>query len=149
MNPSAILAALTLSATAFAAAGAESISVVEPYVRLTPPGSRATAAYMVVKNGSEANLAIVKADSPAAKLVELHTHLNDGGVMRMRQVKEIPLPAKGEAVLAPGGYHVMLIDLKAPLKEGEKIPISLGFSDGSTKTFEAPVKKPQAQMHAH
>jgi len=57
-------------------------------------------------------------------------------------VKEIALPAKGEAVLQPGGYHVMLIDMKTPLKEGDKVAITLGFSDGGSKTVEAPVVKP-------
>lgn len=131
-------AALAFSATCLAA---DAITIIDPYVRLAPPGARATGAYMVVRNAGETALSIVKAASPAAKTVELHTHIHDGGVMRMRQVKDIPLPAKGEAVLAPGGYHVMLIDMKAPLKEGDKVAITLGFSDGSTKSIEAPVRR--------
>ncbi|MCX8018449.1 MAG: copper chaperone PCu(A)C [Rhodocyclaceae bacterium] len=142
---------LPLAAFFFAASvcAADPITVVDPYVRLAPPGSRTTAAFMVVKNASDKAVALVKAESPVAGVTELHTHLNDGGVMRMRQVKEIPVPAKGEAVLAPGGYHVMLIDLKAPLKEGDKVAITLGFADGGAKTIEAPVRKPQPQMHGH
>ncbi len=101
---------------------------------------------MVVKNTSDKDIQIVKADSPVAKITELHNHINDNGVMRMRQVKEIALPAKGEAVLKPGGYHVMLIDMKAPLKEGDKVAITLKFSDGGTKTIEAPVKKSMIEM---
>ena len=143
------LAALlsTLLATPVCAAGlADQISVVDPYVRMAPPGAKVTAAFMVVKNTSDKDIQIVKADSPAAKVTELHNHINDNGVMRMRQVKEIPLPAKGEAVLKPGGYHVMLIDMQAPLKEGDKLAITLKFSDGGTKTIEAPVKRQAAEM---
>ena len=135
-----------LSAPACAAGLADQISVIDPYVRLAPPGAKATAAFMIVRNTSDKEIQIVKANSPSANATELHNHTNDGGVMRMRQVKEIALPAKGEAVLKPGGYHVMLIDMKAPLKEGDKVAITLGFSDGGTKTIEAPVKKAMAEM---
>jgi len=66
--------------------------------------------------------------------------------MKMRQVKEIAVKAGGQAELKPGSYHVMLIDLKAPLKEGETVPLTLTFDDGSSQTIDAPVKKPQAMM---
>jgi periplasmic copper chaperone A len=130
----------------FSAGLADQISVVDPYVRMAPPGAKVTAAFMVVKNTSDKDIQIVKADSPAANVTELHNHINDNGVMRMRQVKEVPLPAKGEAALKPGGYHVMLIDMKVPLKEGDKVAITLKFSDGGTKTIDAPVKRQAAEM---
>lgn len=138
------LASLTTSV--FAAGLADQISIIDPYVRLAPPGTKTTGAFMTIKNASDKDIQIVKADSPAAHATELHNHINDSGIMRMRQVREIALPAKGEAVLKPGGYHVMLIDMKAPLKEGDKVAITLGFSDGGTKTIEVPVKKPIVEM---
>jgi copper(I)-binding protein len=62
--------------------------------------------------------------------------------MQMRKVEAIDIKAKGEAVLKPGGLHVMLIDLKAPMKEGETVPITLTFDDGSSKKVDAKVVKP-------
>jgi copper(I)-binding protein len=138
---------LTCLATPLLAAGlADQISVVDPYVRMAPPGAKTTAAFMTIRNTSDRNLHIVSASTRIANTTELHNHLNDGGVMRMRQVKEIALPAKGEAQLKPGGYHIMLIDMQAPLKEDDKVAITLGFSDGGTKTVEVPVKKLLAEM---
>lgn len=151
----AILAA-SLPLGAFAAGAADGISVVNPYVRMAPPGAMATGAFMVIKNTADKDARLVKAESSASKVAELHTHINDGGVMKMRPVPAIDIKAKGEAVLQPGGLHVMLIDLKGPMKEGDKVAITLGFDDGSSKQIEAPVKKPMPMpmpmdhsMHKH
>lgn len=133
-----------LSAPAFAAGVADAITVVDPYVRQAPPGAMATGAFMVIRNTGAKDVKLVRADNPASKLTELHTHINEGGVMKMRPVKDIPVKAKGEAVLKPGGLHVMLIDMKAPMKEGDMIPITLTFDDGSSKKVDVPVKKPTA-----
>ena len=133
-----------LSAPTFAAGAADSVTVVDPYVRQAPPGATTTGAFMVLKNGGTKDIKLVKADNPASKTTELHTHLNEGGVMKMRPVKDIEVKAKGEAVLKPGGLHVMLIDMKAPMKDGDVIPITLTFDDGSSKKVDVPVKKPTA-----
>jgi len=132
----------TVSLPAFAA----DLGVVDAYVRMVPTGTPTTGAFMTIKNSGSTDRKLVKADSPAAKTVELHNHINDNGVMKMRQVKEIAVKAGGQAELKPGSYHVMLIDLKAPLKEGETVPLTLTFDDGSSQTIDAPVKKPQAMM---
>lgn len=144
------LAALTaaFSASSLAAGDADSVTVLEPYVRLAPPGAPTTAAFMVLKNSGAKDIRLVKADNPASKLTELHTHINDGGVMRMRQVPAIEIKAKGETRLAPGGLHVMMIDLKGPMKDGDRITLSLGFEDGTSKQVEAPVVRPTAAMPA-
>lgn len=133
-----------LAAPSFAAGAADSITVVDPYVRQAPPGAMATGAFMVIRNGSAKDVKLVKADNPATRLTELHTHINDAGVMKMRPVKDIPIKAKGEAVLKPGGLHVMLIDMKSQLKDGDTIPLTLTFDDGSSKKVDVPVKKPMA-----
>jgi len=138
------LAALTaaFSNVAMAAGAADGISAVGPFVRLAPPGAQATGAFMVLKNSGDKDVKLVRAASPAAKIVELHDHINDGGVMKMRKVDAVDIKAKGEAVLKPGSLHVMLIDLTAPMKEGDKIPLTLGFDDGSSKQIEVPVMRP-------
>jgi hypothetical protein len=140
---SLLAAGLIASAGVFAGA-ADQVTVQDPYVRLAPPNAPATAAFMVIRNTGDKDVKVVKADNPVSKVTELHTHLNEGGVMKMRPVPAIDVKAKGEAVLKPGGLHVMLIDLKAPMKEGDTVPLTLTFDDGSTKKVDAKVVKPTA-----
>ncbi len=142
-NISLLLASLMVSAAALAAS-ADNVTVQEPYVRLAPPNAPATGAFMVIKNNGDKDVKVVKADNPVSKVTELHTHLNDGGVMRMRPVAAIDVKAKGDAVLQPGGLHVMMINLLTPLKEGDSVPITLTFDDGSSKKVDAKVVRPVA-----
>lgn len=144
--PLLIVAAIALPAATPSLATEADVSVADPYVRMVPPGIPTTGAFMVIKNNGEVDRKLLRADSPVAKTVELHRHLNDNGVMKMRQVREIDIKAKSEAVLKPGAYHVMLIDLKQAIKEGETIPMTLTFDDGSTKKIDVPVKMPQAML---
>jgi hypothetical protein len=89
---------------------------------------------------SNAEVTLIGAESPAAGAIELHTTINDNGVMRMRQIEEGIVLAPDEAVeLAPGGMHLMLIDLAAPLVEGEKIALTLYFAGADDLTVEVPV----------
>ncbi len=149
---SALLALPTLLGLAsmpiFAAEDAAgSVSVADPYVRAVPPGQRSSAAFMTLRNGSGTELAVVSAESPASKIVELHTHINEGGMMRMRQIEKIVVPAQGRTLLKPGGLHVMLIELRQALKAGDEVPVTLVFQDGSRKTIQAPVRKIKTRMH--
>ena len=132
--------AFALACAAPAHAAEPAVNVSEPYVRLVPPSAPATGAFMLLSNTGNAARQLVAADSPVAKTVELHTHLNENGVMKMRQIKEIGIPAHGETRLKPGSYHVMLIDLKAPLQEGDGVPLTLTFDDGSVQKVVAPVR---------
>lgn len=147
---SVLFAACSLSTAVFAGA-ADDVLVRDAYIRLAPPNAPATAAFMVLKNAGAQPVQLVAADNPASKTTELHTHLNDNGVMRMRQVPAIDIPAAGEAVLQPGGLHVMLIGMKAPLSEGQVVPLTLKFGDGSSKQLDVKVQRaaaagPQMQM---
>ena len=135
---STLAAGLLFSAGVLAGA-ADNVSVQDPYVRLAPPNAAATGAFMVIRNTGDKDVKVVKADNPVSKATELHTHLNEGGVMKMRPVQAIEIKAKGEAVLKPGGLHVMMIDLKVPMKEGDSVPITLTFDDGSSKQVDARV----------
>ena len=139
-----MLAAGLLFSAGVLAGAADNVSVQDPYVRLAPPNAAATAAFMVIRNTGDKDVKVVKADNPISKATELHTHLNEGGVMKMRPVPAIEIKAKGEAVLKPGGLHVMMIDLKAPLKEGDSVPITLTFDDGSSKQVDAKVVRATA-----
>lgn len=140
---SLLAAGLMLSAGVLAGA-ADNITVQDPYVRLAPPNAPATGAFMVIKNTGDKDVKVLKADNPASRVTELHTHLNENGVMKMRPVAAIEVKAKGQAVLQPGGLHVMMIDLKAPMKEGDVVPITLSFDDGSSKQVDAKVVRPMA-----
>ncbi|HJW82501.1 MAG TPA: copper chaperone PCu(A)C [Acidiferrobacterales bacterium] len=124
----------------WAAGAADHIHVVDPYVRVSPPGVDRTSAYLILHNTGKTDHALVKAASPAARVTELHTVMNEGGVMKMRPVEKIALKAGGETRLQPGGLHIMLIGLKQPLTEGGKVALTLSFDDGSQKSVQAPVK---------
>ena len=110
----------------FCAPALAQVQVDKPWVRATAPGAKVGGGYMVIRNGGAADK-LLSASSPAAAKVELHVHLNDNGVMRMREVPAFDVPAKGAFELKPGGAHLMFMDIKRPFKEGEKLPVKLKF----------------------
>lgn len=144
MKQLSLLAAGLMFSAGVLAGAADHVTVQDPYVRLAPPNAPATGAFMVIKNTGDKDVKVLKADNPASRVTELHTHLNENGVMKMRPVPGIEVKAKGQAVLQPGGLHVMMIDLKAPMKEGDIVPITLSFDDGSSKQVDAKVMRPMA-----
>ena len=129
-----------------AADAASSVSVSDPYVRAVPPGQPNSAAFMQLRNSDAVGHSIMRAESPVAKIVELHTHIKEGGMMKMRQVKQIDILAHGDTVLQPGGLHVMLIGLKGDLTPGENVDVTLVFEDGSKKLLQAQVRKIKMKM---
>jgi len=122
---------------------AQGVSVMEPWVRATVAGQQATGAFMKL-NASQASR-LVQADSPVAGLVELHEMRMDKDVMRMSAIPGLDLPAGRSVELKPGGYHVMLMQLKQQIRDGETVPITLTFQapDGRKETLEV---KAQARM---
>lgn len=128
------------------AAYAADITVQEPYARVVPPGAPASAAFMKLHNNGDSDRKLVSASSDIAEVVELHTHIHDNGVMRMRPVENIEIPAGEEAVLQPGGLHIMLINLKKPMAAGDKVTIDLQFDDGSHQSVEAEAREVQPTM---
>ena len=114
--------------------------VVEPWTRESPMLDLAGAAYMVIHNSTDADDAIVAVSSPVAEFVELHlSSMDDEGMMSMNQVAEIPVPAHADAVLEPGGFHLMLINLSEPLTEGTEVELTLEFMSAEPQTVVAPV----------
>lgn len=122
-------------------ASAKGISVDSPYVREVPPGQMTSASFLILKNDSAKNIALIKASSDVAKNVELHEHVHEGGMMKMRQVKQIDVAANSATSLKPGGYHIMLIGLTRKIKAGDRVNINLEFDNGDKKTIKAEVKK--------
>ena len=131
-----------------ALAGESALRIDDPYVRLVPPGTTTTGAFMTIHNASSAERKLVKATSPISDKVQLHTHMNENGVMKMREIPEIVVPASGKVELKPGSYHIMLIEMKSELKEGDQVPITMSFDDGSTSRIEATVRKLSMTMPA-
>ena len=107
-------------------------------MRGTVTGQKATGAFMQLK--SPADSALVGASSPVAKVVEVHEMKMEGGMMKMNAVDRLALPAGKAVDLKPGGYHVMLMDLVAPLKEGDMVPLQLTFEDKSGQKQTVEVK---------
>jgi len=102
-------------------------------IRIGRPWTRAAAAngngagFMTLRNtGAQADR-LLSAASPIARVVELHTHVREGDVMRMRPVQDIPVPAGETVELRPGGLHVMLIGLNGPMQQGARVPVTLRF----------------------
>ncbi|WP_026972887.1 copper chaperone PCu(A)C [Aliagarivorans marinus] len=125
------------------------IIIAHPYVRATPPGVTTSAAFMHIKNDAASSLSLVSATTQQASKVELHTMVQEGDIMMMRQVDAIDLPGNGEVMLKPGGLHVMLFGLEKPLVEGDSLKLELQFSDGSSQQISAPIKKVAAGMQHH
>lgn len=107
------------------------VSVSQPWARATMPGQDVGAAYMVLQSPTDATLTAIT--SPAADTIEIHKMAMNKGVMEMRMLEALPLPAGKAVKLAPGGFHLMLFDLKKPLKAGEKLPLTLTIRDKSGK----------------
>ena len=110
------------------------LTVEAAWARASAGAARAGAAYLRIANAGAEDDRLVGVSAPVAERVELHTHSMSDGVMRMRKVHAIPVPGGKSAELKPGGHHVMLIGLRAPLKEGETFPLTLIFDKAGTIT---------------
>ena len=111
------------------------IKIENAWSRATPPGAKIAAGYLTIRNASKTADKLVAANSPAAEKVETHVTVKDGDIFRMREVKGYDIPAGGAFELKPGGAHLMLVNVRAPLKEGDKVPLTLRFERaGEVKT---------------
>lgn len=146
-------ALLALSATTGFAAD---IEIKAPWVRGTVAGQTATGAFMEVT--SKAGATLVGAASPVAGVTEIHEMKMDGGVMKMRAVARLDLPAGKPVILGPSGYHVMLMNLKQTIKPGDSVPLTLQFEGKDKKVEMVEVvaevrdltsKAPAANRHQH
>jgi periplasmic copper chaperone A len=108
----------------------------KPWTRATAPGASVAGGYMVIRNAGAATDRLVSVSSPVSGKVELHVHINDNGVMKMREVPGYDVPAKGSFELKPGGAHLMFMDIKRPFKEGEKVPVKLKFEKAGEVSAE-------------
>jgi len=143
-----LLAATLLAA----AAGAQAqVTVSNAWVRATVPSQKATGAFLQLQSVQDAKF--VSVSSPLTPNAEVHEMAMQGDVMRMRQVQAVDLPAGKVVELKPGGHHIMLMNLKTQVKEGDTVPLTLVFQDkdGKRQTVEvkAPVHGLGSTGHAH
>lgn len=117
-----LLTCMSLTAVAQA-----EISITDAWVRASHAGQSVGAAYLTLKSPQAATLVYIETDR--ADSVEMHSMTMDKGVMKMRSLDSLPLPAGKPVKLAPGGLHLMLLDLTSPLKVGEQVHFRLCFKD--------------------
>ncbi len=119
------------------------VAVIDSWARASVPGQSVGAAYMTFISADDSTF--VRAETPIASSVEIHSMTMDNGVMKMRMLPEFPLKAGKEEKLAPGGFHLMLFDLKKQLKAGEQLELKLTFRDATGKitqqTLTLPIKE--------
>lgn len=125
------------------------IKIDHPWARASAGAVRVGAAFMTLSNGGKEADRLVKAATPQAGRVELHTHVMKDGTAMMQEVPAIDVKAAGTAELKPGGLHVMLFDLKMPLKEGETFPLTLTFEKAGTVTVQVQIEKRGAMQGEH
>jgi copper(I)-binding protein len=125
------------------------IMVVNAMSRPSPMAAGNGAAYMVILNGLDTDVQLTSAATEVAAVTELHETVNDNGVMRMQPRPEgFTIPAGGSVELKPGGKHVMMIDLVAPLEPGDEIELTLNFDNGDSMSFTVPVTEMSGEMPA-
>jgi len=136
---SAAVASILIASSAFAG----SLDISRPWARASAGGSGA--AYLTLHNSNDHDHTLVSVASNVAKRVELHNHTMIDGMLKMRQVKGgLKIPAGDTVMLKPGGYHIMMMGLHAPLKEGTTFPLTLSFDSGEDVTVTVNVNAPGA-----
>ena len=136
-----------LSILSIAAVFGADIEIDGAYARASIPNVPNSAAFFVIKNNSDKDIAITSANSDIAEKNELHTHIKENKMMKMMKIEKLVVPAKSSLELKSGGDHVMLMGLKKELKAGDEISLELSFSDGDKKSIKVPVKDLASTMH--
>lgn len=122
------------------------ITIKQPWARASAGRAPNGAAFMSLTNGGTEADRLVAASADIAKKAELHTHIKDGEVMKMRPVEAIEVPAGQTVTLQPGGLHVMFMGLHQPLQQGGRFPLTLEFAKAGKVIVEVPIQAPGAGM---
>ena len=140
MTVRSIVSTLAAACSLLAGAACAQVSVHDAWVRATVPQQKATGAFMQLTSTQDVRL--VQVQSPIAGVAEVHEMALEGDVMKMRAVPTLDLPAGKTVELKPGGYHLMLMDLKQPLKAGDTVPLSLTLRDAQGRESRTDVQVP-------
>lgn len=132
----------------------KSIEIDSAYVRATIPGTNVSSAYMNIVNNADEAIVLVGASGKISDRIEIHQHLMEDGMMKMRQVDSLVIAANNQVILQPSGYHLMIFNLVKPLAVGSDITVTLQFSDGKNVDVALPVqsikrKKQKEKAHHH
>jgi periplasmic copper chaperone A len=142
-----ITAASTFAANAQKSAVEPSLKVFDVWAKTTVPGGSVSAAYMHIKSAKP--LKLIKAESPLTNTVELHDMKMKDGVMEMKAVDAVVIPANKLIDLKPGGFHIMLIKVNKPIKKGDEVPLTLTFENEAKQTFTVDVKAKGQEKDSH
>ena len=121
------------------------IFISKAWVQAMPPSQTTTAAYMSITNNSSQEAVLVSASSDIAGVTEIHQMSQMNGMMKMAMISNLHILAQGKVELSPGGFHIMLINLKKPVNKGDIVPITLHFQDGSVIVVNAQAKLQQEE----
>lgn len=124
------------------------ISVEGAYIRSSIPGTTISSSYMIIENKGEKTVTLLGANSKISPRIEIHQHSMSDGMMRMRQLESIDIKAKQRIILQPSGLHLMLFDVKNPLKAQQKVELTLNFSNETSVTIQVPVYSPLQEKRA-
>lgn len=116
-----------------------SVKITDGHIRLLPPSAPNTGGFVTLENTSKEDINLIKVNGDISKLVELHTLIKDGDIMKMREVSEILISAGKKTYLKPGGLHLMFMGLKKPLKKDQKVMLELIFDNGEKQKVSFPV----------
>jgi len=131
---------MLLSYLALTPAAHAAVTVEQPWVRAMVPGQSVAAAYMKIRSSERA--ALVGVQTPAAQKVEIHEMSMSNGVMKMRPLTRLDLPSERTVELTPGGYHLMLMNVTKPLKEGDEVPLTLTIERQDKTRVQVEVQAP-------
>jgi len=135
---------------AWATADEPTIRIDDPWVREAPPMARVSAAYMIIENLSSQPKILLSATSPAFGRIEIHKTIIHTGMMQMQAQPQLVIAAHEQVTLAPGGYHLMLMEGQESLSIGDEVTLTLQFADDEEITLTMPVRKfTPPQMHHH
>jgi copper(I)-binding protein len=130
-------------------ASAADVSITDATVRGMPPGQKITAAFMSVTNNGNKSCNMMAVETDVTERAELHTHLHESGMMRMRQVEMVEIPVGETVEFKPGSLHVMMFGLKRDLLEGEKVTLSVDFSNCDDIVVDAKVRSAKKSHKNH
>jgi copper(I)-binding protein len=129
--------------------GVGDLQVRHPWTRATPAGATVAAGYLEIRNSGQQADRVVGASTPAAERVEFHVQVQEGDVLKMREVKDFGVPARQRLTLRPGGSHLMLVGLKQPLVKGARVPLTLRFERAGELQIELEVQPVDSRKPHH
>ena len=131
----------------------EILDIDDAWVAEAPPVAPVMGGYMKIENETDKPISITRASCPDFETVEIHEMSMSGGMMKMREIEKLDVPAGGKVELKPGGYHLMLIKPKQPFKKGDSMTVTLHMADGQSQAVKMKVKERQVnddhQHHQH